>query len=213
VGKGHSHHPLRCRHQTARTTPRAWLRLLDVDQISEIIRCRQRRTFKRPIYAGTRLLTVASSASVQGHHRYVLLALTIRLVTANRPSIRQIVEAFPSVQDAADLYRALSAKAGQVRPSRTGQVLRFRRFRRPRGMQKTVTTSSTVSLADKLSALLYVLSRAVETQAFVPNDMQVGQTGKIVAGPGKKKKKKKTPFFFCISRVGYLRCRFSTWRV
>lgn len=146
--------------------------LLDVDQISEIISVESADTFKRPIYAGNAIATVQSSAAVK--------VITVRstgfeAVPAEGGSAP--IEALGGATDA-----GLSAFVGEElaksdRPELTAAKIVVSGGR---GMGNGENFSHLYSLADKLSAAVGA-SRAAVDAGFVPNDMQVGQTGKIVA--------------------------------
>jgi electron transfer flavoprotein alpha subunit len=146
--------------------------LLDVDQISEIISVESADTFKRPIYAGNAIATVQSSAAVK--------VITVRstgfeAVPAEGGSAP--IEALGGATDA-----GLSAFVGEElaksdRPELTAAKIVVSGGR---GMGNGENFSHLYSLADKLGAAVGA-SRAAVDAGFVPNDMQVGQTGKIVA--------------------------------
>lgn len=146
--------------------------LLDVDQISEIISVESAATFKRPIYAGNAIATVQSSAAVK--------VITVRstgfeAVPAEGGSAP--IEALGGATDA-----GLSAFVGEElaksdRPELTAAKIVVSGGR---GMGNGENFSHLYSLADKLGAAVGA-SRAAVDAGFVPNDMQVGQTGKIVA--------------------------------
>ena len=146
--------------------------LLDVDQISEIISVESADTFKRPIYAGNAIATVQSSAAVK--------VITVRstgfeAVPAEGGSAP--IEALGGATDA-----GLSAFVGEElaksdRPELTAAKIVVSGGR---GMGNGENFSHLYSLADKFGAAVGA-SRAAVDAGFVPNDMQVGQTGKIVA--------------------------------
>ncbi|MFF7061575.1 FAD-binding protein [Pseudomonas sp. NPDC008258] len=146
--------------------------LLDVDQISEIIAVESADTFKRPIYAGNAIATVQSSAAVK--------VITVRstgfeAVPAEGGSAP--IEALAGAADA-----GLSAFVGEELATSDRPELTAARIvvSGGRGMGNGDNFSHLYGLADKLGAAVGA-SRAAVDAGFVPNDMQVGQTGKIVA--------------------------------
>lgn len=145
---------------------------LDVDQISEIIAVVSADTFKRPIYAGNAIATVQSSAAVK--------VITVRStgfdpVAAEGGSAA--VEAVTGSADAGKSAFVAEELAKSDRPELTAAKIVISGGR---GMQNGDNFKHLYSLADKLGAAVGA-SRAAVDAGFVPNDMQVGQTGKIVA--------------------------------
>ena len=155
------------------TLPRA-AALLDVAQISEIIAVESADTFKRPIYAGNVIATVQSSDPIK--------VITVRATAFDAAAAEGgsvAVEAVASAQDAAISSFDKEELAKSDRPDLTAADIVVSGGR---GMQNGDNFSMLYSLADKLGAAVGA-SRAAVDAGFVPNDMQVGQTGKIVA-PG-----------------------------
>ncbi|MFT5782543.1 MAG: electron transfer flavoprotein alpha subunit [Pseudomonas sp.] len=145
---------------------------LDVDQISEIIAVVSADTFKRPIYAGNAIATVQSTASLK--------VITVRStgfdpVAAEGGSAA--VEAVTGSADAGKSAFVAEELAKSDRPELTAAKIVISGGR---GMQNGDNFKHLYSLADKLGAAVGA-SRAAVDAGFVPNDMQVGQTGKIVA--------------------------------
>ncbi|MBB4864146.1 electron transfer flavoprotein alpha subunit [Pseudomonas nitritireducens] len=146
--------------------------LLDVDQISEITEVVSADTFKRPIYAGNAIATVQSSAAIK--------VITVRgtgfdAVAAEGGSAA--VEAVSGPADAGKSAFVGEELAKSDRPELTAARIVVSGGR---GMGNGDNFSILYSLADKLGAAVGA-SRAAVDAGFVPNDMQVGQTGKIVA--------------------------------
>ncbi|WP_447734169.1 electron transfer flavoprotein subunit alpha/FixB family protein [Pseudomonas shirazensis] len=146
--------------------------LLDVDQISEIISVESADTFKRPIYAGNAIATVRSSAAVK-----VITVRSTGFEALPAEGGCAPIEALGGATDA-----GLSAFVGEElansdRPELTAAKIVVSGGR---GMGNGENFSHLYSLADKLSAAVGA-SRAAVDAGFAPNDMQVGQTGKIVA--------------------------------
>uniref|UniRef100_UPI002FC9B8FC electron transfer flavoprotein subunit alpha/FixB family protein n=1 Tax=Pseudomonas sp. TaxID=306 RepID=UPI002FC9B8FC len=145
---------------------------LDVDQISEIIAVESADTFKRPIYAGNAIATVQSSAAVK--------VITVR-ATGFDPVAAEggsaVVEAVTVGGDAGKSAFVGEELAKSDRPELTAAKIVVSGGR---GMQNGDNFKHLYALADKLGAAVGA-SRAAVDAGFVPNDMQVGQTGKIVA--------------------------------
>ncbi|MFS2093494.1 electron transfer flavoprotein subunit alpha/FixB family protein [Pseudomonas sp. Pseusp11] len=145
---------------------------LDVDQISEIISVESADTFKRPIYAGNAIATVQSNAAVK--------VITVRAtgfdpVAAEGDSA--VVEAVATVFDEGKSSFVGEELAKSDRPELTAARIVVSGGR---GLQNGDNFKHLYALADKLGAAVGA-SRAAVDAGFVPNDMQVGQTGKIVA--------------------------------
>jgi len=171
LGKGYSHILT-----SAATTGKDFLprvaALLDVAQISDIIKVESADTFVRPIYAGNAIATVQSSDSIK--------VITVRgtgfdAVSAEGGSAA--VEAIDNVQDAGISSFVGEEMAKSDRPELTAASIVISGGR---GMQNGDNFKILESVADKLGAAVGA-SRAAVDAGFVPNDMQVGQTGKIVA--------------------------------
>ena len=146
--------------------------LLDVDQISEIIEVVSADTFKRPIYAGNAIATVQSSAPVK-----VISVRTTGFDAVSAEGGSASVETLNSVFDSRTSAFVSEALAKSDRPELTAAKIVVSGGR---GMGNGDNFKFLYSLADKLGAAVGA-SRAAVDAGFVPNDMQVGQTGKIVA--------------------------------
>ncbi|MEH6651874.1 MAG: FAD-binding protein [Motiliproteus sp.] len=144
---------------------------LDVAQISDIISVESADTFKRPIYAGNAIATVQSTDSVK--------VITVR-TTGFDPVATDgsaPVEAVAAVHDAGTSSFVKAELAVSDRPELTSAKVIISGGR---GMGNGKNFSILEAVADKLGAAVGA-SRAAVDAGFVPNDMQVGQTGKIVA--------------------------------
>ncbi|WP_349736004.1 electron transfer flavoprotein subunit alpha/FixB family protein [Pseudomonas jessenii] len=145
---------------------------LDVDQISEIISVESADTFKRPIYAGNAIATVQSSAAVK--------VITVR-ATGFDPVAAEggaaTVEFIDAEYDADTSSFVNEVLAKSDRPDLSAAKIVVSGGR---GMQNGDNFKHLYALADKLGAGVGA-SRAAVDAGFVANDMQVGQTGKIVA--------------------------------
>ncbi len=146
--------------------------LLDVQQVSDIAAIESEDTFIRPIYAGNALATVKSGDAVK--------VLTIRATTFDAAAGEGGSAPVEAVETTGD--SGLSAFKGQEltkseRPELTtaGIVISG-----GRGMQSGENFAMLERVADKLGAAVGA-SRAAVDAGFVPNDYQVGQTGKVVA--------------------------------
>ncbi len=146
--------------------------LLDVDQISEIISVESADTFKRPIYAGNAIATVQSSAAVK-----VITVRTTGFDAVAAEGGSAAVEAVAAAHNAGISAFVGEELAKSDRPELTAAKIVVSGGR---GMGNGDNFKHLYSLADKLGAAVGA-SRAAVDAGFVPNDMQVGQTGKIVA--------------------------------
>ncbi|MBS7325355.1 MAG: FAD-binding protein [Thiopseudomonas sp.] len=145
--------------------------LLDTDQISEIIAVESADTFKRPIYAGNAIATVQSSAAIK--------VITVRGTgfDAAAEGGSAAVENIAAGADAGISSFVGEELAKSDRPDLTSARVVVSGGR---GMGNGENFGMLYKLADKLGAAVGA-SRAAVDAGFVPNDLQVGQTGKIVA--------------------------------
>ncbi len=146
--------------------------LLDTDQISEIISVESPDTFKRPIYAGNAIATVQSSADIK--------VITVRGTGFDAAAAEGGSAAIENI--AAGVDAGISTFVGEEiaksdRPDLTAARVVISGGR---GMQSGENFDMLYALADKLGGAVGA-SRAAVDAGFVPNDLQVGQTGKIVA--------------------------------
>ena len=145
--------------------------LLDVAQISDIIEVKSKDTFVRPVYAGNAMATVQSSDSV----KMITVRTTAYAEAATGGSATIENSDFVSDQEmAVFVSEQLSVSE---RPELTAASIVISGGR---GMQNGENFVLLEKVADKLGAAIGA-SRAAVDAGFVPNDMQVGQTGKIVA--------------------------------
>lgn len=145
---------------------------LDVAGISDITAVVSEDTFERPIYAGNAMLTVKSADSC-------------KLITVRTTAFDAV-----AAEGGAAAIESLAATGASDKVSWVGQELT--KSDRPeltsasivvsggRGMQNGDNFSMLESVAEKLNAAVGA-SRAAVDAGFVPNDYQVGQTGKVVA--------------------------------
>ncbi|MBU3070555.1 FAD-binding protein [Aestuariicella sp. G3-2] len=171
IGKNYTHILFPATTNGKNVAPRA-AALLDVQAISDIISVESADTFKRPVYAGNVIATVQSSDAVK--------VLTVR-GTAFDPVPAEggsaAVEALSSADDAGTSSFVGEELAVSDRPDLTAASIVISGGR---GMQNGDNFEMLYKVADKLGAAVGA-SRAAVDAGFVPNDMQVGQTGKIVA--------------------------------
>jgi electron transfer flavoprotein alpha subunit len=146
--------------------------LLDVQQISDIIAIEAADTFVRPIYAGNGLATVKSSDKIK--------VITVRTTAFDAVAATGGSAKVETVQAPAD--SGLSSFVGrEVAKSERPELTSARVVvSGGRGMGSGENFKLLEPLADKLNAAMGT-SRAAVDAGFVPNDWQVGQTGKIVA--------------------------------
>jgi electron transfer flavoprotein alpha subunit len=145
--------------------------LLDVAQISEIIDVIDADTFKRPIYAGNAIATVKSLDSKK--------VITVRASSFD-VAPEQAPVAVTSVADKGSVGLSEFVSEEQTESERPELTAAPVVISGGRGMQNGENFALLNGIADKLGAAIGA-SRAAVDAGFVPNDMQVGQTGKIVA--------------------------------
>lgn len=148
--------------------------LLDVDAITDIMRVVDEHTFVRPIYAGNALLTLRLPETVKviGTVRSASYkavpegdspaAVEVKALDAALPSHTRYVELRQQASERPDLQSATKVISGG------------------RGMGNGENFEIIYRVADKIGAAVGA-SRAAVDAGFVPNDMQVGQTGKVIA--------------------------------
>jgi len=146
---------------------------LDVSPISDIIGIKDADTFVRTIYAGNavmtlksldsvKIITVRSTAFAADEGTGGSSSIEDMAVPAGTPDISQFVGQELSKSDRPDLASAKAVVSGG------------------RGMKSGDNFSMLYDLADKIGAAVGA-SRAAVDAGMVPNDMQIGQTGKIIA--------------------------------
>jgi len=145
--------------------------LLDVAQISDIIEVESDDTFVRPIYAGNAIATVKSTDTTK--------VLTVRASAFDAADMQGSAEVVAlTAGELSDKSNFVSAELTESeRPELTAADVIISGGR---GMQNGENFALLNGIADKLNAGIGA-SRAAVDAGFVPNDMQVGQTGKIVA--------------------------------
>jgi len=146
--------------------------MLDVAQISDIVAVKSEDTFVRPIYAGNAMATVQSKDPIK-----VITVRTTGFDAVADSGGSATVEAAAPGADA-----GLSSLVGRELTKSERPELTAARIviSGGRGMGSAENFKLLEPLADKLNAAMGA-SRAAVDAGFVPNDLQVGQTGKIVA--------------------------------
>src|SRR5215471_6344494 len=145
--------------------------LLDVPQISEIISVVSKDVFRRPIYAGNAIETIEASG-----FKKVITVRIAAFASAARNGSAVIENSAPAADPALsrmvreDLTRSERPELAGARIVISGG----------RGLQSKENFALIERVADKLGAAVGA-SRAAVDAGFVPNDRQVGQTGKVVA--------------------------------
>ena len=154
------------------TAPRVAAKL-DVSQISDITKVDGADTFERPIYAGNAIATVQSGDAVK-----VITVRTTAFDAAATTGGSAAVESVPAVAASGKSSFVGQELAKSDRPDLTAAkvvVSGGRALGSAEQFQSVLTP-----LADKLGAAIGA-SRAAVDAGYAPNDLQVGQTGKIVA--------------------------------
>lgn len=152
-------------------TPRV-AALLDVAQISDIVIIKSTDTFVRPIYAGSALATVQSGDAIK-----VITVRTTAYAEASAEGGSASVDAVDTVIEQSVASFVSEELSVSERPSLSAASIIISGGR---GMQSGDNFVLLEKVADKLGAGIGA-SRAAVDAGFVPNDYQVGQTGKIVA--------------------------------
>ncbi len=171
IGKDYSHILAPATTSGKNFLPRA-AALLDVQMISEISAVVSPTSFQRPIYAGNAIATVESEQSIN--------VMTVRGTSFDAAAAEggsASVESLSVSKDAGVSSFVGEEIAKSDRPELTAAKIVISGGR---GMQNGDNFEMLYKVADKLGAAVGA-SRAAVDAGFVPNDMQVGQTGKIVA--------------------------------
>ena len=167
--------------------------LLDVAQISDIISVESADTFKRPIYAGKAIATVQSSDAIKvltvrssaftavslTADSLKKVSLTTEALTTEPLAIESQVPVVELVAQA-DSGKSEFIKAELTQSTRPELTTAKIVISGGRGMQNADNFGLLYTLADQLNAAVGA-SRAAVDAGFVANDLQIGQTGKIIA--------------------------------
>lgn len=147
--------------------------MLDVSPISEIIGVKDAETFVRTIYAGNALQTIKALDKIK--------VITVRgtsfeaIEVGNGSAASEALDTNVSVPDNVEFINQELTKSERPELTSANRVISG-----GRGMKSGDNFKMLYDLADKLNAAVGA-SRAAVDAGFVPNDLQVGQTGKIVA--------------------------------
>ena len=172
LAKGYSHILAPATSNGKNVMPRA-AALLDVQQISDIVAVEGADTFVRPIYAGNALATVKSKDTIK--------VITVRTTAFDAGAVTggsaKVESVAPPVDAGLSAFVSREVSKSE-RPELTAAKIIVSGGR---GMGSGENFTKVLEpLADKLGAAMGA-SRAAVDAGFVPNDWQVGQTGKIVA--------------------------------
>lgn len=146
--------------------------LLDVQQISDIISVESDDTFKRPVYAGNAIATVQSKDEIK--------VITVRSTAFDKAQASGGSAAREDLQAGAHPVLAEFVKAELSESDRPELTAANIVISGGRGLGSGENFHIIETLADKLGAAVGA-SRAAVDAGYVPNDYQVGQTGKVVA--------------------------------
>jgi len=171
LGQGYSHILAPATTFGKNFLPRA-AALLDVAQISDIVAVESPDTFVRPIYAGNALATVQSGDRIK-----VITVRTTGFEAAKAEGGSAAIESVNAGADAGTSRFVSHELTKSARPELTAARIIVSGGR---GMGNGENFKLLEALADKLGAAVGA-SRAAVDSGFVPNDYQVGQTGKVVA--------------------------------
>jgi electron transfer flavoprotein alpha subunit len=146
--------------------------LLDVMQVSDIISVIDASTFQRPIYAGNALSTVKSDEAIK-----IVTVRSTAFEAADAAGGNAPIEDAATATNSGLSSYVKSELSSSERPELTSAPIVISGGR---GMQDGSNFAMLERVADKLGAAVGA-SRAAVDAGFVPNDYQVGQTGKVVA--------------------------------
>jgi electron transfer flavoprotein alpha subunit len=146
--------------------------LLGQNQISDIMQVIDTNTFKRPIYAGNAVITIKSN-----HEKIVATIRTASFKTGDMTSGSAIIENH-SIDNVQTDTKFVSLQAGNS--ERPDLQTAAKVISGGRGLGSEENFDIMYKLADKIGAATGA-SRAAVDAGYCPNEMQVGQTGKIIA--------------------------------
>lgn len=146
--------------------------LMDVQPITDVIAIVDAKTFKRPIYAGSGIATITTDQPISVLSIRPSAFNSVTLVSVSAPIIH-----LPSPEDAGLSRFVKQQLVARDRPELTAARVVVSGGR---GLQSGDNFSLLYDLADKLNGAVGA-SRAAVDAGFAANDMQVGQTGKVVA--------------------------------
>ncbi len=146
--------------------------LLDVNQLSDVTAVEAEDTFQRPVYAGNAIATVKTADAVK--------LLTVRGTAFDPVAADGGSAAIENVTEACDAGQSSFVGEELAKSDRPELTAADTIISGGRGMGNGDNFELLYNVADKLGAAVGA-SRAAVDAGFVPNDMQVGQTGKVVA--------------------------------
>jgi electron transfer flavoprotein alpha subunit len=146
--------------------------LLDVAMLSDVVKVLAADTFVRPIYAGNALATVQSKDAIK-----VMTIRGVAFVPAASGKIAALLENLAGAENDGRVKFVSQQLTVAVRPELTGARIVIAGGR---GLQSKENFQWLEKIADELGAAVGA-SRAAVDAGLVPNDYQVGQTGKVVA--------------------------------
>ena len=159
---------------TGRSTLLRVAALLDVAQVSDVVAVEGPDTFRRPIYAGNAIQTVRSRDA-----KKVLTVRTTAFAAAEAAAAPAPIEDVAAEAPDGDLSRILGEEVSASERPELGSARIVVSGGRALGSRERFDDLLT-PLADKLGAAVGA-SRAAVDSDYAPNDLQVGQTGKVVA--------------------------------
>ncbi|KEA63624.1 Electron transfer flavoprotein, alpha subunit [Marinobacterium lacunae] len=171
VATGYSHIIAAASSTSKDTMPRV-AALLDVGQLSEIIAVESADIFKRPIYAGNAIATVQSQDAVK--------VITVRTSAFDKAAAEGGCAGVETVANSRDSGTSNFVNEELVKSDRPELTAASVVISGGRGLGSAENFALLENVADKLGAAIGA-SRAAVDAGFVSNDLQVGQTGKIVA--------------------------------
>ncbi|SAL58821.1 electron transfer flavoprotein subunit alpha/beta [Caballeronia choica] len=146
--------------------------LLDVAQISDVVAVESADSFVRPIYAGNVLATVRSADAIK--------VITVRTTAFAAAPAEGGAAAIETVDPAPEVQGSRFVSQQLTRSERPELTAALRVVSGGRGMGSAENFALLDDIANKLGAAVGA-SRAAVDAGFVPNDYQVGQTGKVIA--------------------------------
>ena len=146
--------------------------LLDVAPISDIIEIQSNDTFVRPIYAGNAMATVQSIDPIK--------VITVRTTAFDMAAAEGGSAPVATLAPAGDFAKSRFVREELTKSDRPDLAAARVVVSGGRGMQSGENFELLERIADRLGAAIGA-SRAAVDAGYVPNDYQVGQTGKIVA--------------------------------
>lgn len=146
--------------------------LLDVAQLSEVMEVISADTFKRPIYAGNAIATVQSTDTIK--------VITVRTTAFDKAATEGGQASVEPIEGTGDAGLSSFINLDQTESERPELTSADIVISGGRGVGSAEDFALIEAVADKLGAAIGA-SRAAVDAGYVPNDYQVGQTGKVVA--------------------------------